>query len=208
MDEWRKMTNWELGVRVPYIIRAPHKQASHGVKTPALAEAVALYPTLAALAGLPDPKQNGENIHGDDLSALFDTPVLNGTGPKAYAYSQFAKQNTKHAPYGVQPWSTCTKCNRSQWDYMGFSLRDDRWRYTEWVQWNKSAWLPIWGDFGEHGGPELYDHEGDIGDDMDVATDKDNLAGESQYTALVATLSKQLHSHFDSDHEYPRIEKN
>ena len=30
-------------MRVPYIIRAPHKPASHGVKTTALAEAVDLY---------------------------------------------------------------------------------------------------------------------------------------------------------------------
>ena len=74
------------------------------------------------------------------------------------------------------------------------------------MQWNKSAWLPIWGDYGEHGGPELYDHEGDLGDDMDVATDKDNLAFEpsAEHAALIAELSKQLHAHFDSDHEYPR----
>lgn len=65
------------------------------MKTPALVEAVDLYPTLVALAGLPDPKKNGENLQGEDLSPLFDEPVLNGTGPKPFAYSQFAKQNVK-----------------------------------------------------------------------------------------------------------------
>jgi arylsulfatase A-like enzyme len=133
MDEWRKMTNWELGVRVPLIIRAPHKPASHGVKTPALAELVDLYPTLASLAGLPDPLKNGENIQGDELSPLFDAPITNGTGVKPFAYSQFAKQNVEVKGYGIEPWSTCTKCKRSEWDYMGYSLRSDRWRYTEWV---------------------------------------------------------------------------
>ena len=47
--------NWELGVRVPLIIRCPWMPASHGVKTSALVEAVDIFQTLAALAGLPDP---------------------------------------------------------------------------------------------------------------------------------------------------------
>ena len=38
-----KMTNWENGVRVPLIIRAPWAQQRGGVQTDALAEAVDLY---------------------------------------------------------------------------------------------------------------------------------------------------------------------
>ena len=89
--------------------------------------------TLAALAGLPDPKTvGGQNVQGDDLSPLFDAPIVtNGTGLKPFAYSQFAKKNMQVKGYGTEPWNTCTKCNRSDWDYMGFSLRNDRWRYTE-----------------------------------------------------------------------------
>merc|ERR1711871_1941821 len=52
MNLWKKMTNFELGVRVPLIIRAPWAQRA-GAKTPALAEAVDLFPTLVELAGLP-----------------------------------------------------------------------------------------------------------------------------------------------------------
>jgi hypothetical protein len=66
--------------------------------------------------------------------------------------------------------------------------------------------LPNWGDFGAGGGPELYDHEGDAGDDMDVSTEKTNLAVDSKYADMIATLSKQLHTHFDGDHEYPRAD--
>ena len=165
------------------------------------APAVDLYPTLAALAGLPDPKANGENLQGDDLTPLFEAPVTNGTGAKVAAFSQFAKANVKSGAYGVQPWNTCTYTARKDFDYMGFSIRNDRWRYTEWCVWNKTALLPIWGDYGDHGGAELYDHAGDMGDDMDAATDTDNLAGEAQYTDLVQALSKQLHAHFDNDHE-------
>ena len=51
MNEWRKMTNFELGVRVPLIIRTPWLPESVGVKMNALAEAVDLFPTFASLAG-------------------------------------------------------------------------------------------------------------------------------------------------------------
>ena len=48
---WEKYTNWELAARVPFIIAAPHKAATHGRATTALTENVDAYPTVAALAG-------------------------------------------------------------------------------------------------------------------------------------------------------------
>ena len=54
-DTWAKMTNFEAAVRVPLIIKCPWKTAAAGKITGVLAEAVDLYPTLAALAGLPTP---------------------------------------------------------------------------------------------------------------------------------------------------------
>ena len=52
-DTWAKMTNFELGVHIPLIIRAPWMQASLGRETAVLAEMVDIYPTLSALAGRP-----------------------------------------------------------------------------------------------------------------------------------------------------------
>ena len=84
--------NFELGVHVPLIMRAPFLQASAGRRTDQLAELVdvsrhsrsvrfafaernsrwaQLYPTLAALAGLPDPRSMGEEINGTSLAPLF-----------------------------------------------------------------------------------------------------------------------------------------
>ena len=47
-DSWCKKTNWELGVRVPYIIKVPWMPESQGARTSVLAEMVDLYPTLAS----------------------------------------------------------------------------------------------------------------------------------------------------------------
>ena len=44
--------SFELGVRVPLIIRTPWLQKSIGKFTPALAEAVDLFPTFVELSGL------------------------------------------------------------------------------------------------------------------------------------------------------------
>jgi len=44
MNEWRKMTNFELGVRDPLMIRTPWLPNSVGGRTPALVEAVDLFP--------------------------------------------------------------------------------------------------------------------------------------------------------------------
>jgi len=169
-------------------------------------------------------------------------------------------------------WSPCTKCSRSQWDYYGYSVRGDRWRYTEWVAWNKTAEAPEWGvckwpvtprakwwglwwwarlrgrkgekeeerkkkekrldavgetdhSFsllgpphthipllpaarrlprpvvadGHAGGQELYDHQNDFGADMDLASEKINLAHDLAYAAEVAELSTVLHKHFQND---------
>ena len=37
-----------------------------------------------------------------------------------------------------------------------YTMRTDRYRYTEWVRWNGSALAPIWSDMRAR---ELYDHQ-------------------------------------------------
>ena len=67
------MTNFELGVRVPLIIRAPWKLLTRGKFSDELAELVDLYPTLAELAGLPPVSVTlGERLGGKSLASIFD----------------------------------------------------------------------------------------------------------------------------------------
>jgi arylsulfatase A-like enzyme len=56
-NSWHKYTNFELGVRVPLIIRAPMVARNPvGVVAHGLAELIDVYPTLAELAGTAPPQ--------------------------------------------------------------------------------------------------------------------------------------------------------
>ena len=92
------MTNFEVALRTPLIIRAPWMKNSVGRVTSVLAEAVDFYPTLADLAGLPDPLTSaGQHLNGTSLLPVFVNP--DETSVKSAAYSQFAK------PYLNNPYS-------------------------------------------------------------------------------------------------------
>ncbi len=113
-----------------------------GKPTRALAELVDLYPTLAELAKLPIPG----DLEGTSLASVIANP---DSASQEFAISQF--------PRGKK---------------MGYSLRTDRWRYTEWVE------------GGQVIAQELYDHESD--DSPEVQ----NVAASN--VQLVSQLSDQL----------------
>jgi arylsulfatase A-like enzyme len=198
MNLWRKMTNFELGVRVPLIFRAPWAQQT-GAKTPALAEAVDVFPTLVELAGL--PPASTENLQGSSLAQTIAKPPSSGTGIKKYAFSQFAKASTYSRELGKQElWDVCTRCNRDDIEVMGFSIRSDDWRLSEWVKWNAKAWVPLWDDSVAL---ELYNHAGDFGADLDKATPTANVAADPAHADIVkelrAALRKQFHHGLDDE---------
>lgn len=191
MNLWKKMTNFELGVRVPLIIKAPWISSATGVKTAAFAEAVDLYPTFVELAGLP-PVPASEGLEGSSLVS-----VLKGDSGKEYAYSQFAKQLRYSKELKTQElWDVCDQCSHTDIDAMGYSIRSDDWRYTEWVHWNKNTTGPIWDNVV---GQELYNHTGDYGASIDAATPTKNHHGNPSLAQVEAKLQKQLHQHFKND---------
>ena len=69
--EWCKRTNFELGVRIPLIIRSPAHPASAGWRTDALVEALDLYRTLASLSFGDAAPPIEAGVEGADLSGLF-----------------------------------------------------------------------------------------------------------------------------------------
>jgi iduronate 2-sulfatase len=114
-NSWGKMTNYEVDTRVPLIIRAPGMRP--GVAR-GLVELVDVYPTLAALTGLPQPA----GLAGTSLVPQLRQPQRPG---KSAVYSQFLRNGIWTAPDGRE--------------YMGYAIRTERFRYVEWVHWPTRA---------------------------------------------------------------------
>ena len=193
-DTWAKMTNFELGVHIPLIIRAPMLPGSVGKETAVLAEMVDIYPTLAELAGLPRPQMvpGSEGINGTSLVPAIADP--SNTSIKAAAFSQFAKDNV----------GTSVNCQffRNETQLMGYTIRTDEWRYTSWFRFDHD------GARGPHGpaegnyfgrvlvdeilGRELYDHRGDSGKYLDWPGENVNLVDRPEHAGLVKELHARL----------------
>jgi iduronate 2-sulfatase len=142
---WCKHTNFEIDARVPLILSLPGRKNA-GAAAGALVEFVDVYPTLAEACGLEIPA----HCEGKSMTPLFDNPRRKW---KAAAFSQYPRGG------GV----------------MGYSMRTERWRYTEWIA-RKT---------GEVTARELYDHStGDIA--------STNLADRPDMAATVRDLSAML----------------
>jgi arylsulfatase A-like enzyme len=126
MNMWQKETNFELGGRVPLIMRAPRLPKSVGAVTHALVETVDLLPTFMAVAGLPalppgqllqcqlPPGQllqcqlpPGQLLQGSSLADLLANPNDQANW-KPYAFSQFAKAKEQTKQNNPRCWASGT----------------------------------------------------------------------------------------------------
>ena len=159
---WQKQSLFEESARVPLIVAAPRMKAN-GKSSPRTAELIDVYPTLAELCGLTPP----ENLPGRSLAPLladpnaaWDKPALTqvfrggGGGGKGKGKGKKAQDKGQAAA-----------------GFPGYSLRTERWRYTEWD--------------GGRQGVELYDHESD-------PQEYTNLAQDPQHAQTVKELSAKL----------------
>ena len=119
-------------------------QKNAGEKTNALAEFVDIYPTLCELCDLPIPK----GLEGTSLAPVMKNPH--------------------------RPWKKAAFSQYPRGKVMGYSVRTDSYRYTEWAEPRKD---PV--------GVELYDHRTDPAENV-------NIADRAENKALVENLSKTL----------------
>ncbi len=117
----------------------------------ALTESIDIYPTLLDLCGLPHPPQ----LEGDSLVPILEAPESAGD---ADALSQYPRSGN-----------------------MGYSMRTDRYRYTEWRVENSSILVDR----------ELYDHVLDPLEDT-------NVVNHAEYAADVTSLAAQLQARLDA----------
>jgi iduronate 2-sulfatase len=112
------------------LIATPDRK--EGSRSSALVELLDLYPTLADLCGLPAPP---------DVEGVSLVPVLKN--PSAAVKKAALTQHPRPAYYNRER----SKSPQA----MGYSIRTDRFRYTEWRDWQSGVTVAR----------ELYDHESD-----------------------------------------------
>lgn len=142
---WCKMTDFEEATRAPLIFSIPG-QKDPGSKSDSLVEFVDVYPTLCELAGLPVP--NG--LEGTSMVPVIKDP----------------KRPWKKAAFSQHP---------RPGHIMGYTIRTDRYRYTEWIK-----------DGKENVGVELYDYEKDPQGDV-------NIAAQPESKELASKMAIMLH---------------
>jgi arylsulfatase A-like enzyme len=140
---WGKLTNFELDTRVPLIVRVPGIRG--GTRVAGLVEAVDIYPTLVELAGFSPPP----HLEGASFAPLLRDPAHPG----------------KTAVF--------TECKRDGEDWVGYSMRTERYRITRWSKPGAADSL------------ELYDHESDPEENL-------NLSGRPDLAGLQAELLRKL----------------
>jgi arylsulfatase A-like enzyme len=145
---WGKQTNFDIDTRVPLIIRVPGS-GGNGQVCRALVELVDLYPTLCELAGVPIPPA----LEGRSLAPVLADPTRTF---KDAAFSQFPRRH-------------------EGFDYMGYAVRTERYRYVEWVDKLTAGTVAR----------ELYDAGRDPEENI-------NLAGVPEQSAVVRDLSERL----------------
>lgn len=114
---WQKRTLFEESAKAPLIIRVPGV-SGNGQSCARIVEFVDIYPTLAALAKTPAPK----NLAGRDLQPLLKNPIAKWDG---FAITQVLRPAD----------------HRLEEPVMGCSIRTHRWRYTEWSNGRKGIEL-------------------------------------------------------------------
>ena len=143
--QWMKQMLFEESARSPLIIAGPG--IVKGKSSPRVVEYLDLYPTIAELAGLIPPRE----IEGRSLMPLLKQPRATWDHP---ALTQVRRGNETNG------------------FFMGYSIRTERWRYTEWDDGNSGA--------------ELYDEKADSGE-------MHNLIRTAKYANTVKQLKALLH---------------
>ncbi len=158
---WCKHTNFEQATHAPLIISAPGMKHN---QTNAMTEFVDVFPTLCDLAGIAIP----QNLDGKSLVPLMKNP---GSSIKEFSVSQYPRS-------GAQ--SETERQGYASANYMGYSIRTNRYRYTIWMGNKFRTDQAFKKEFIV--GTELYDYQKDPNETVNVVND-----------VLYKTISNDMH---------------
>lgn len=209
-NHWIKYTNWETDARVPLLIHVPGAKQTYGKHTGSLVEHVDLYPTLVELAMGKSVNKSQESIEGDSYAELFDESRVKDpstfvwTNEFGASFTQYPRccKNNKCGPQdgNFSNNHRCASVPKEKFDYMGYSIRTQRWRYTEWAKWDGRSLRPIFAsDPTKDPLVELYDHDGDTGNGASTWNDFENVNVAKGNPHVVQSLSleiKRFYNHF------------
>ncbi|QBN20448.1 sulfatase [Flavobacterium nackdongense] len=151
---WNKHSNFEQATRIPFMFSGPG--VAKNVKVTSPVELIDVFPTLFDLVNV---KQSAQT-DGKSLITLLDTNSKNNIKTEI-ALSQYPRQGNK----------------------MGYSIRTERYRYTEWHGNSYNTEKPY--DAANIVGVELYDF---VSDPLETK----NHAKEANYKATAAELQSKL----------------
>lgn len=154
---WQKMSLFENSARVPLIVYDPRAKGN-GKASARTVELIDLHPTLADLAGLPAPEGKATKLDGVSLKPLLDDPAAKWEKPALTQVSRGTPTATGEV-VGKNPW------------FMGYSVRTERYRYTEW-------------DGGKKGA-QLFDYDTDPSELKNLADDAKHADVVKQMKALL-----------------------
>ena len=205
---WAKHSNYEISTRVPFIIRSPGMSAlgTSGTMTNAPVELVDVFPTLLDLCSLPVPDETTSVTNDITLYQILEgttlLPLLEDSQQpwKSAAFSQYQRYISYKSSYD----SDRTLSPAGGGKGMGYSIRTDRYRYTEWWKTN--------GDYGKFGSStydpdasrvvasqaslvELYDYQNDPGETENLA-----YTQAAAHAPLILELQALLHDSDNSDY--------
>lgn len=142
---WQKMSLWENSSHVPLIISVPGNPNNGRVcKRPV--ELIDLHATLADVCGLPAPQTDGTSLKPllDNPQASWDRPaftqVLRGA-PVGSTAPAFNPKNLSPGGKGQGKGKAKGKGKGKAGGFLGVSVRDEQFRYTEWDEGRQGATL-------------------------------------------------------------------
>ena len=155
-NSWGKMTNYNIDLKVPIIIRYPN-QPNRGGQSNGITELVDLFPTICDIAEIDVP----DYMQGQSLMPLMKNPNKKW---KNAAFSQFHRR---------------PKVSADGKRYMGYSMNTKEYHYIEWYAWDHKK-----GEKGEFKNSELYDRQKDPHETVNIVNDE-SLASTVEELAVL-----------------------
>ena len=167
---WCKHTNFEQSAHAPLLISAPWIQPS---VTGSMTEFIDIYPTICELAGVGVPSA----VDGKSLVPVMKDPKKK---IKEFAVSQFPR--TENA-------METQRLGYSTGQYMGYSIRSERYRYTLWMKDGYRSSMPFRQDLVV--ASELYDYTNDPEETV-------NVSRETKYASASKEMQAKMLQFFKS----------